>query len=256
MTTMLDWTSELNLLLERLVDGDLTDEQRGMLNQLLSRGDEQRCYYRTYMKLHAALEWRLGKQQNVREVGYRTKTVSDEQSQPLPLIQSPPTPAPTFLSTAFPATIGYSSGWSVAYLTATVITGLWLLSMWLTPVSRAGCDALRAAGRRATACPRAAACIGGPDHRHGRLQIGRSGHDFHIRRLFGWERNIELASGLMEITYDTGAKVILQGPVTYSVEANGGYLAVGKLTGKLEKKWRVASGQWPVNQFKSQIPNL
>ena len=40
----------------------------------------------------------------------------------------------------------------------------------------------------------------------------------------------------MEITYDTGAKVILQGPVTYSVEANGGYLAVGKLTGKLEKK--------------------
>ena len=40
----------------------------------------------------------------------------------------------------------------------------------------------------------------------------------------------------MEITYDTGAKVILQGPVTYEVETNGGYLAVGKLTGKLEGK--------------------
>ena len=39
----------------------------------------------------------------------------------------------------------------------------------------------------------------------------------------------------MEITYDTGAKVILQGPVTYEVESNGGYLSVGKLTGKLEK---------------------
>ena len=49
-------------------------------------------------------------------------------------------------------------------------------------------------------------------------------------------QKLDLASGLMEITYDTGAKVILQGPVTYSVEANGGYLAVGKLTGKLEKK--------------------
>ena len=46
-----------------------------------------------------------------------------------------------------------------------------------------------------------------------------------------------LASGLMEITYDTGAKVILQGPMTYGVEsAAGGYLAVGKLTGKVEKK--------------------
>ena len=34
-----------------------------------------------------------------------------------------------------------------------------------------------------------------------------------------------LASGLMEITYDTGAKVILQGPVTYEVESkNGGYI--------------------------------
>jgi hypothetical protein len=45
-----------------------------------------------------------------------------------------------------------------------------------------------------------------------------------------------LLSGLVEITYDTGAKVILQGPVTYEVESNnGGYLAVGKLTAKLEK---------------------
>ena len=49
-------------------------------------------------------------------------------------------------------------------------------------------------------------------------------------------QKFELASGLMEITYDTGAKVILQGPVTYEVESNGGYLSVGKLTGKLEKK--------------------
>jgi hypothetical protein len=52
----------------------------------------------------------------------------------------------------------------------------------------------------------------------------------------GMRQKITLASGLMEITYDTGAKVILQGPVTYEVGRNGGYLAVGKLTGKLEKK--------------------
>ena len=39
----------------------------------------------------------------------------------------------------------------------------------------------------------------------------------------------------MEITYDTGAKVILQGPVTYEVEsASGGYLSVGKLTARVE----------------------
>ena len=49
-------------------------------------------------------------------------------------------------------------------------------------------------------------------------------------------RKYELASGLVEITYDTGAKIILQGPVTYEVESgNGGYLAVGKLTARVEK---------------------
>ena len=43
-----------------------------------------------------------------------------------------------------------------------------------------------------------------------------------------------LASGLMEITYDTGAKVILQGPVQYEIESkNGGFMSAGKLTGKV-----------------------
>jgi hypothetical protein len=57
-----------------------------------------------------------------------------------------------------------------------------------------------------------------------------------------------IASGLMEITYDTGAKVILQGPCTYAVEsAASGYLSVGKLTAKMEKKdGKVASDRWPV----------
>ena len=46
-----------------------------------------------------------------------------------------------------------------------------------------------------------------------------------------------LASGLLEITYDTGAKVILQGPVTYEVESkDGGYLSLGKLTARLDKE--------------------
>ena len=44
-----------------------------------------------------------------------------------------------------------------------------------------------------------------------------------------------LASGLMEITYDSGAKVILQGPVTYEVEsAAGGFLSLGKLTARVK----------------------
>ena len=65
-----------------------------------------------------------------------------------------------------------------------------------------------------------------------------------------------LAAGLMEITYDTGAKVILQGPVTYEVEsANGGYLAVGKLTGKLEKNSGVRGQGSEAANHQSEIRN-
>ena len=60
----------------------------------------------------------------------------------------------------------------------------------------------------------------------------------------------------MEITYDTGAQVILQGPVTYEVESNGGYLSVGKLTGKLEKKAEGGRGKAEEDaNHKSEIRN-
>jgi len=78
-----------------------------------------------------------------------------------------------------------------------------------------------------------------------------------------------LSTGLLEITYETGAKVVLQGPVKYEVDSrDGGFLSQGKLTARLEKKGaeKVASGQWLVDSEtnskshnpeipKSQIPN-
>jgi len=57
-----------------------------------------------------------------------------------------------------------------------------------------------------------------------------------------------LISGLLEITYDTGAKVILQGPCDYKVESHdGGFLASGKLTARLEKKGSEVRGQGSEN---------
>ncbi len=57
-----------------------------------------------------------------------------------------------------------------------------------------------------------------------------------------------LASGLMEITYYTGAKVILQGPCTYVAEsAAGGYLSLGKLTARVESRSRLPDGALPTD---------
>jgi hypothetical protein len=69
-------------------------------------------------------------------------------------------------------------------------------------------------------------------------------------------RKYKLNSGLMEIVYDSGAKVILEGPATYEVEsAAGGFLQVGKLTANVGERGegKVASGQWPVASEKEKV---
>ena len=48
---------------------------------------------------------------------------------------------------------------------------------------------------------------------------------------------INLASGLAEVTYDSGAKVLLQGPCTYKIESpSSGYLKVGRMTARVGSK--------------------
>jgi hypothetical protein len=65
-----------------------------------------------------------------------------------------------------------------------------------------------------------------------------------------------ISSGLMELTYDTGARVVLQGPVTYEVESSsGGYLSVGKLTARLEEKSEVRGQRSDSANQKSEIIN-
>ena len=56
------------------------------------------------------------------------------------------------------------------------------------------------------------------------------------------EREYALSSGWMEITYISGAKVILEGPCTFKVDSNaGGFLERGKLTARMETKAEVGS---------------
>ena len=69
-------------------------------------------------------------------------------------------------------------------------------------------------------------------------------------------REYALTSGFMEITYDTGAKVILQGPVTYEVEsADSGFLSLGKLTARVEKGSGVRDRGSGFRNQKSEISN-
>jgi hypothetical protein len=49
-------------------------------------------------------------------------------------------------------------------------------------------------------------------------------------------RKIRLASGQLEIGYQSGASVTLRGPAVFEVDAQGGFLLIGELTGKFERK--------------------
>ena len=67
---------------------------------------------------------------------------------------------------------------------------------------------------------------------------------------------LALDAGLLEITYDTGARVILQGPVKYDVESSaGGYLSIGKLTARLEQKSEVRDQRSESANQKSETRN-
>ena len=91
-----------------------------------------------------------------------------------------------------------------------------------------------------------------PDHRHGRLPVGRPLHG--TRR---YDRRVpsagkfQLAAGLMEITYDTGAKSFSRARSHMkSNRATAGYLSIGKLTAR-DGEERKAKGLNP----QSLIPN-
>jgi hypothetical protein len=220
---------------------------------LLADNISRRCYLK-YCQMHTALGLELRAQSAVqklyRQIDFDPVAIDPQLpscvAAPLPSVVSTSLPAPTFFSTTPQGTVGFfSSDWSLAYLVATLIFGIGLLIGSVVYVSHptqvardsspsAVAPKIEFVGRITgmVGCKWTGIAVDSPQ-----VPLGR---------------RYDLASGLMEITYNTGAKVILQGPVKYEVDVNGGYLAVGKLTGKLEKE--VAGGRGLV-AGKSEISN-
>lgn len=142
----------------------------------------------------------------------------------------------TFPATRFQGTSSYfSSDVSMAYLLATIIVGIGLAIMAAIPV-------YQTAQNIANSKPvmQRQPIFGQKDDVVGRItgMVDCKWNGTQSRAVNGDSvelgQKYSLASGLLEITYDTGAKVILQSPVTYEVEsANGGILSAGKLTGEV-----------------------
>ena len=132
-------------------DGALTERDAAQLEQLLHGNVEAQQYYLTHVSLD-----------QVAAMGVRTSSARADAARPSPIFG--------FLSPALHSTLDYfSEGMPLAYLLATVITGLGLLVGSLVHVSRPE-QIVRNSVRQAVVEPNG---LCRPDHRHGRLQVER-----------------------------------------------------------------------------------
>ena len=171
---------ELDELVNAQCEGVLTDQQAAQIEELLAGDAELRRDYILYMHVHALAE--RGRGTVMDEIGSQVSAAeangeSAALAAPSAPVALPPSafdePSPQgFLGSAYHDTLSYfSSGWPVAYLVATVIFGLGLLigSLCTCVPARAGCPSN----------PPLSPLIsplspnGRPDHRHGRLQVGK-----------------------------------------------------------------------------------
>lgn len=142
-------------------------------------------------------------------------------------------PQPGLFFKSFDGPLTYfSSGWPVAYLIATVIFAVGAVIGSITYVSQPVqiAERLPVVARDRAVTELVGRITGMVDCQWADESMAAINGSY-----VSLGHKYALSSGIMEITYDTGAKVILQGPVTYEIETkNGGFLAIGKLTGKVE----------------------
>lgn len=246
------WTpsDELQTLTTAACCGELTEEGLERLEALL--GDPRACrWYRDACLLQAEL--RILATADRADAAARASVRREAHALALPVVDTSSSPAsPAFgytpfglLGTAAQSTAGFfSHGWPLAYLVAALVFGAGLLMSSLLPVSTPTQMAVHSLTPEESR-------VRGEEVFVGRVtgMVDCLWSDSEVGVINGEYlrvgRRIDLPSGLLEITYNSGARVILQGPVRYEVDSVvGGFLSVGKLTAKVEsRESRVESHQ-------------
>jgi hypothetical protein len=227
---LLDRVENLILAGER---GELTDTAMQELDQLIRDNPEARRFYAMYYVETTDLRaWAACAESDGSFLTYSDAVGSGNSSREAVMPQPLTTHAVSFPSSILGHTVSYFSyGWPAAYLVAAAILGIGMVFGALTHVSRPQQFAQQPSTVGRMPIEHIAKSVGRITGIVDCIWAGRSrvSRDVMLGTIYSLE------SGWLEITYDTGAKVILQGPMIYKVKSdNGGYLSVGKLTGKVE----------------------
>jgi hypothetical protein len=225
-----DLFDQIHRLVTARINGELTPEQFDAFDSLLAENEAARRLYVQYIHETLALPQLVGGRSEA--VGERSLAAV---VQPFPVTPSSSSPSAPLLS-SFPLLTGsLAQGWPLAYLVATVVLGIGLLIGAVTHVSQP-----EQIVRSTPYCPSTASSFSyavGQISGAAECQFAEDSKTEGLRpkAVVSIGDKFILVSGLLEITYDTGARVILQGPVTYEVESPaGGYLSIGKLTARLD----------------------
>ena len=271
--------NELIDLAFAVCDGAASDQQVDRIEELIAGDPEARLLYLQCLELHFEMHHRAGGGGREKVASEKGLEISISQL-PNPQILNPQPPVSIILDTTSPlaplsAPLYSAHPFLFSNLISLLIVGIGLLGAWMYQVD----------------IPRSIAINQRPSVMTGQTPEARA--VAHVGQITGmvdcrWEKDSKfklpelptrtqspennksqipnskfsvslgdkfaLASGLLEITYDTGAKVILEGPASYEVESrDGGFLTIGKLTAKLEKKveGERRKGEEPDNQNSS-----
>ena len=232
---------------EQYCSGTLSAEQTAALEQRLRDDPRAMEFFVLYMEIHSQIAWEARargehegrekmRMRNDEMMNCRTRSAFRLTWNPSLLL---PVRHSSFIIHSFPPPLSprFVGGILFSYLVAALIvgTGMLIAAAWKLPrdveiarqsVPRPQTPA-RPSHRRSSlsAASPAWSIANGNQGSGNRQELARSQVP-RPQSLVSLGDKFALASGLMEITYDTGAKVILQGPVTYEVEsAAGGYLS-------------------------------
>ncbi len=220
---------ELHTLVESLFEEQLDDAGRDRLAELLAGSEEAQWLYIREMNLHAGLAWDAGTFGENDECGM----MNDGLAADAPAARSPLGIHPSsFIFHQFTSLAGSAL---FCYTLAVLILGVGLLAARQWPATGGGTAG--PAGQLTVQAPPTfdvakAACVG-------RVTAMSAGCHWADPKSLGPDpdrllvgREILLPEGAMlELTYEAGIRVVLEGPATYLAEsADKGYLEFGKAT--------------------------
>ena len=232
-------------------DGDASQDECSELDAIARADQASSRRYLRYCRMHSelmlALRAHRASQAVYQQIGIQPNATRSNTLDVAANVASLDANAPIFPSSALNNTFRYlSAGWPMAYLVATVVVSVGIAIAAMTHISKPS----QITGP-STSLPcrlsHSSSVVGRITGMVDCVWGNRNSEIRNLTSLVSMGDRFVIRSGLFEISYNTGAKVILQGPVTYQVEsAASGYLTVGKLTANLGE--RVEGGAESVKQ--------